>query len=82
MDVARPGEPKLERLGGKEMDKVAFKCITCGKITYTPGCDAKTPGLEIDETTQCLQCLRTGRPVSQRLRQQLAEIKRLEETGR
>lgn len=53
------------------MDKVAFKCITCGEITYLPGCDAKTEGLEIRETTQCLQCARADRPVSQRLRDRI-----------
>ncbi len=54
-----------------EMDKVAFKCITCGEITYLPGCDAETPGLEIRETTQCFQCKRDGVPVSLNLQQRI-----------
>ena len=53
------------------MDKVAWKCITCGEITYMPGCDENTPGLEIRETTQCLQCLRDDEPVSQRLQDRI-----------
>ncbi len=53
------------------MDKVGFKCITCGEITYTPGCDAKTPGLEIRETTQCLECMRACEPVSRSVRQRI-----------
>ncbi|MBA7468801.1 hypothetical protein ES707_04055 [subsurface metagenome] len=55
----------------ENLTNVAWKCITCGKITYMPGCDAKTPELEIRETTQCLQCLRGGEPVSQRLRDRI-----------
>jgi len=54
-----------------EMDKVGWKCITCGEITYTLGCDAKTPGLEIRETTQCLECMRDREPVSQSLSQRI-----------
>ena len=58
-------------MGEKEMDKVGFKCITCGEITYTPGCDAKTPGLEIRATTQCLECLCARELVSQSLFQRI-----------
>jgi len=53
------------------MDKVAWKCITCGNITYMPGCDENTRGLEIRETTQCLQCLCDDEPVSQRLQDRI-----------
>jgi len=53
------------------MEEIGFKCITCGKLTYMPGCDAKTPGLEIRETTQSLQCLRAYRPVGQNLYQRI-----------
>ena len=52
------------------MDKIAFKCITCGRVTYMPGCDENTPGVEIREATQCLQCLRDT-PVSQRPRDRI-----------
>lgn len=53
------------------MDKVAWKCITCGEFTYSPGCDVKTQGLQIRETTQCLQCVRDRRPVSPELVQRI-----------
>ncbi|MBA7551951.1 hypothetical protein ES705_44502 [subsurface metagenome] len=49
------------------MDKVGWKCITCGEIAYIPGCDAKTEGLEVRETTQCLECMRAHEPVSRSL---------------
>ena len=53
------------------MDKVGFKCITCGEIAYIPGCDAKTEGLEVRETTQCLECVRAREPVSRSLFQRI-----------
>ncbi|MBA7582606.1 hypothetical protein ES708_24538 [subsurface metagenome] len=54
-----------------EMDKAGFKCITCGEITYTLGCDAKAPELEVRETTQCLECMRAHEPVSRSLLQRI-----------
>jgi len=53
------------------MEKVAWKCITCGGFTYSPGCDAGTPGLQIRETTQCLSCTRGGPSVSPSLVQEI-----------
>lgn len=53
------------------MDKAAWKCITCGEFTYLPGCDAKTQGLEIRETIQCLQCVRDRVPVDPRLQERI-----------
>jgi len=45
------------------MDKIGWKCITCGEIAYPPGTN-KTPGVKLRETTQCLECARDGEPVS------------------
>lgn len=38
------------------MEKVAWKCVNCGKVTFYPGLDPKTPGIEIRETTRCFSC--------------------------
>ncbi|GAI72344.1 unnamed protein product, partial [marine sediment metagenome] len=54
-----------------EMEKIGFKCITCGKITYVPDCDENTPGVKILEMTQCLKCVRAGEPVSPSVRQRI-----------
>ena len=53
------------------MEKIGFKCITCGEIAYMPGCDEKTPGVKILEMTQCLKCVRADRPVSPSLRRRI-----------
>jgi len=53
------------------MEKIGFKCITCGKITYHLDCDEDTPGVKILETTQCLKCVRANRPVSPSVRRRI-----------
>lgn len=44
----------------EELTNVAWKCMSCGEITYHPDADRKGK-IEIRTGTLCLKCLREGR---------------------
>ncbi len=44
----------------ENLTNVAWKCRTCGKVTYHPDAD-RNAKLEIRTGTQCLKCQKKGR---------------------
>jgi len=61
----------IRREGGLRdiMDKIGWKCVTCGEVTYSTV--ARDTPRVILETTQCLGCMRDGEPVSPSVQQRI-----------